>query len=350
MTGQEIVEFSLAVKEAFQPHELKELLLGMNRRIVDYVVEQTTYPDQVTELVASANSQGWIGQFVAKVVKDRPNSQAIRDFLGRNPHFDPAINPAADHPCDTLFVFGGKCFIGRRDFRKFLKTMNTPTGKKVLLVTSDRRKVGKTYSQVLITFAMNHPASRVIPIDLDQDDYDPGKLAATIARLMGIAPESMPPQGQQQATRWNQELVSWLVPVVPNPTETTVWWIVLDGFRLKMLSEAMQDFISQLAQRIQDTTRFRLILLNYTHRLPLAVEAFVFKEKVEPIAQSEVQTFLARVHERRHGTEPAEHVLAEYVSAVYERLARYTQDYPESAEDQLLLNMAVSEAAEIIQG
>ena len=102
-----------------------------------------------------------------------------------------------------------------------------------------------------------------------------------------------------------------------------VWWIVLDGFRQKMASEAVQDFIAQLAQRVQATSRFRLILLNYVYPLPFAVEAFVFKDHVRPLDQNEVQMFLSDVHERKHGAEPALQVLQDYVTGVYERLAVY---------------------------
>jgi hypothetical protein len=350
MNGAEIVEFSTAVSQAFRPNDLATLLLRFNYMFYNYVVIQSTYPEQVVQLAGRANSEGWIGRLVVEVVRDRPLDRDIQTFLNNNPHWNPATNPPLDHPCDTLFVFGGKCFIGRRDLRKFLKAMNNPTGRKVLVVTSDRRKIGKTYSKELISFLSdNQQPSGVVPIDLDQDDYDPAKLAAAIARFMGVALESMPPQGQQQAARWNQELVDWLVPVVPN-LATTVGWIVLDGFRQKMLSEATQDFISQLAQRVQGTTRFRLILLNYTIRLPLAVEAFVYKDEVRLLDHSEVQAFLSKVHERKHGAEPTPDLLSEYVTGVYERLAQYAQEYPDVAEDQLLLNMAVSEAAEIIQG
>jgi hypothetical protein len=344
MTGPEIVQFSFSISQVFSSNALEKLLLGMARRLEDYVVALVPYPDQVVQLVARANSEGWIGQLVVAVVRDRGDTQVIQRFLRSNPHWDPATNPPLDEPYDTLRLFGGKCFIGRPGLRKFLKAMNTPTGRKVLLVTSDRRKVGKTYSKELLTFV----SDKVVPIDLDQDDYNPGNLAARIAGLMGIEPALVPPQGQQQAARWNQELVEWLVPFVPDPAATTVWWIVLDGFRQKIPSEATQDFIAQLAQRIQGTQRFRLILINYTIRLPLTVGAFVFKDEVHPIEESEVHSFLSKLHERKYGAEPAEELILEHVKGLYKLVAQYRLEHPELVEDQLLINMAASDYAEII--
>jgi hypothetical protein len=351
MNGPEIVQFSWAVKEAFDLQELTILLLSLNRIFANYVVALTPYPDQVARLVAGANSEGWIRQLVDKVARDRPDNQGILTFLANHPHWDPVTNPPLGHPCDTLFVYGGKCFIGRKDLRRFLKAMDSPIGRKVLIVTADRRKVGKTYSRELVDFLVyNQPPSGVASIDLDRDDYDPGKLAAAIARQMGTLPATaVPSQGGQQAPRWTQDLVEWLVPAVP-AVAATVWWIVLDGFRDRMPSEETQEFISQLALRIQSTPQFRLILLNYTYRLPLPVEAFVFKEQVRGPDKSEVQAFLSQIHERKHGSVPTPPELQQYVAAVYDRLAQYAYKFPDNADDQLLLNMAASDAAEIIQG
>jgi hypothetical protein len=353
MTGPEIVEFSSAVRNAFAVEDLARLLLGMNRRLADYVPALAPYPDQVIQLVARANSEGWISQFVSEVVRTRPNSQAIGSFLNNNSDWNlGSVTPCAN-PLDTLRVSGGKCFIGRPQLRKYLRMMNTPTGKKVLVVTSDRRKVGKTYSRELIRFlSLNQQPSEVAYLDLDDDDHDSGKLAQWLAQAMGNSPAGMPLQSQQQATRWNQELVDWIVPATKQPAAAaaTVWWIILDGFRQWVPSEAMQDFIAQIAQRIQSTQRFRLILLNYTYRLPFAVEAFTFKEQVRPIEPAEVTAFLSQFHERTRGVRPTPEELTEYVAGVYDRKTQIAQEHPESVDDQLLLNAAVTDATEIIEG
>ena len=350
MTGSEIVEFSTAVRTVFAVLELKRLLLSLNREFDDYVpTGAATYPEQVDQLVARANSGGWIQQLVAAVIRERSGTGAIQAFLARHPTFDVATNPPLAHPCDTLFVFGGKCFIGRKVLRDYLKTMDLLTGKKVLLVLSDHRKVGKTYSTGLVNFlAANQQGAEMIPLDLDQGEYDPGSLASEIGRFMGLANANVPRQDQQQAPRWNQELVRWLIPTPPRPGDS-VWWIVLDGFRQKVPSEATQDFIAQLALRVQETPRFRLILINYTYPLPLEVAGFALTERVSPLEESEVEAFLSRVHVLRHGAEPSRQRLTAYVTGVNALRAQFAKEHPEAAENQLLLNIAVSKAAEIIQ-
>src|SRR4051794_30685835 len=245
MTGPEMIEFADAVRQAFLFNELDTLLKRLNLDINSYIVALTPYPDQVNSIVARAVAGSWIGSFVSEVVRARPANVAIRTFLVNNPHWDPDRYRVAAHRCDTLFVLGGKAFIARPDYRKYLKAMNAPTGKKVLLITSDRRKVGKSFSKELIDFLVDgQEMAHVIPIDLDADDYDPGKLAKKIADPMKI-PTDPPQQMGQQPARWSQELVEWLIPNAAAEAAQKVWWIVLDGFRQKMPSEATQEFIAQ---------------------------------------------------------------------------------------------------------
>ncbi len=345
MTGLQIVEFSNVVRPAFTVSELTTLLRTLNKEFTDYAPAAELYPKQVELVIAAANSLGWIKQLVVAFLDARPANHGMRQFIQANPDFDPA-RLRTEHPCDTLQIFGGQCFIGRPDLRKFLKDMDTEIGRKVLIVTSDHRRVGKSYTKELVDFlSLNQQGtSRVVPVDLDRKDYDSGALALELGKALGLDPGSRPPQGDQQPTRWNQELVEWLIPQVPNPAATTVWWIILDGFRLKIPSEAVHDLISQLAQRVKSTTRYRLVLLNYATQLPLAVVAFGYKDNVQPLVRAEVADYLAKVHERKHGAPPQPPQLDEYVDSVYELRAKYALKYPEAADDLLLLNMAVSDA------
>jgi hypothetical protein len=348
MTGPEMIEFAEAVHKVFLFNDLDNLLKRLNRNINDCIVALTPYPDQVKQIVAYANARNWIGAFVSEVVRERPANVEIRSFLVKNPHWDPSRYPLPTHPCDTLFVLGGKAFIGRSVYREYLKRMNTPTGRKVLLITSERRKVGKSYSKELIDFLVDgQQLASVISIDLDEHDYDPGGLAKKIGVPMKITSDPPQQMGQQPA-RWSQELLAWLIPKVPGDAVHTVWWIVLDGFRQKMPSEATQEFISQLAQRVQETSRFRLLLVNYAYRLPLKVEAFTYKDRVLPLADTDISSFLEQVHEQRRGAKPEKPQLTDYVDAYEARLAQYRTEYPEEADGQLLLHMAVVDTAELI--
>ncbi|HXA79214.1 MAG TPA: effector-associated domain EAD1-containing protein [Candidatus Acidoferrales bacterium] len=349
MTGPEIVQFAAVLNHAFTFEEVSTLLLGLDRKLTDYVTGNLLFPKQLEELVGAANSQAWIPQLVIKVVRDRPNNASVKQFLASYPGWDPAKSAPWAHPSDALRVFGGKSFIGREDLRKFLKGMCSADGKNVLLVLGEHRKIGKTYSKELVAFlSYNQQPSRVVYLDLDNENYSPARLAADIGKRMRLDVAGMPGQGEQQATRWNQDLSTWLIPEIPQP-DRMVWWIILDGFRQRMPSEELQDLIAQIAQRTQSTQDYKLILVDYNYALPVAVSGFMFKEKVTPLEKTEVQHFLAQVHQQQHGAPPADDELSEYLSGVYEKLAEYTAQFPEMAGNQLLLNMAVTDAFEIIR-
>ncbi len=340
MNGPQIVGFSEAINAVFSPQEFGTVLQRLDKKLTDFVPTDLPFPEQLQGLVAKANSQGWIAQLVVEVVNSRPNSQKIRDFFTTNPDWDPHRVQLFGHPSEALFVLGGKSFIGRSVLRSHLRAMEMDTDFKMLVVTSDRHRVGMTYSKELVDyFAARSPRTGAVYIDLDKDDYGPGKLAAELARAVGVT-GNVPERGQQQAARWNQELVEWLIPAARNDNGN-VWWIVLDGFNTRPPSEETRDFIQQLAQRIQSKLNFRLVLVNYTYELSLDVAGFLFREKVNAITKPELETFLAQVHQQKRGLAASPTEISAYVEGVYERLAQYQQKHPQLAQDQLLLNMAV---------
>lgn len=348
MTGPEIVKFSAAVSSAYTPNELVRLLLTLNRNFLDYVIVQAPFPNQVIQLVGTANSQGWISQLVLAIVNDRPNVQSIKNFLVVHPYWDPTKYPPLTHPADTLRVYGGRSFIGRNVLRSALKKMNNPTGRKVLVVISSHRRVGKTYSTELINFVSgNLQPSKVAYIDLDSQKYDPIKLAKKLATNMHLSPDLIPDESTEQATRSNQELVSLLTTNTANPPP--VIWIVFDGFRDQVPAEAIQDFIAQLAQKIQSMQEFRLILLNYPVSLPLAVGGFIIKDELQPLTRAELETHFTNVHRQKYNANPSPQELAEYLLCMDEAFKKRSQDYPESVNDHVLVNLAVSDVVDTIE-
>jgi len=349
VTGQQIVEFSDVLSTIYKENGFRRLLLSINRTLQALASAADPFPDQVLRVVEVANAEGWLAVLVGAVTKAQSNNRAVRQFLADHPDWDVIGNAPASHPCDTLRIFGGRSFLGRKPFREHLKRMDELTGKKVLLITSAQRKVGKTYSRELVQFmAMNIQNSGTVYVDLDKVENDPAVVAAKIAQDLGLAAGGGT-VGGQQAARGNHDLVDWLVPTNQQP-RGRISWILLDGFRERLASEALQDLIAQLAQRIQSTANYRLILINYSYTLPLAVDAFTLKEQVEPLARGDVEHFLGKIHELKFGAPPSAEKLAEYVDGVYETVQEFTAREPQSAGDQLLLNTAATKARDVILG
>lgn len=347
MTGQQIVEFSDVLSTIYNVNGFRRLLLSINRTLQTLVAATDPFPDQVLHVVEVANAEGWLALLVGTVTTALPNHQAIRQFLANHPDWDLIRNAPAAHPCDTLQIFGGRSFLGRKQFREHLKAMEELTGKKVLLVTGAQRKVGKTYSRELVQFLAIHTQNTgTVYVDLDKMENDPALVAAKIATDLGLG-AGTGVSGSQQAARGNHDLVDWLVPT-NQVAQAKTWWILLDGFRERMASEGLQDFIAQLAQRIQSTPNYRLILINYTYRLPLAVDAFALKDQVGPLARADVEHFLSKIHQQKFGAAPSAEQLAEYADGVYAMVQELMNSEPESAGDQLFLNTAATKARDLI--
>src|SRR5258708_2548024 len=117
MRGSEIVQFAAALNGAFNEEEVTTLLLRLNRKFTDYVTAKLTFPKQLEQLVATANSQAWVAQLVLQAIEERSSNAAIKDFLAAYPGWDPTKAQLLAHPSDALRVFGGKSFIGRADLR-----------------------------------------------------------------------------------------------------------------------------------------------------------------------------------------------------------------------------------------
>jgi hypothetical protein len=346
MTGFQILQFSNAVFAAYNDADFGDLLLGLNKPpFAKLVAGAIGFKQQVEVVVAIANSQGWIEQLVLAVIKDRGHTQVIKQFLLENPDWDPAKNPPVVDPSDAFTLLGGRYFIGRPELRRFLKRMNVTTDRKVLAITSDHRKVGKTYSRDLINFIADHGKAGVVYEDLDAADFNPVTLAKKLGAAMNRDLSGVSDQPSQQAPRSNQELVSLLIPT-PNEAAAKVWWIILDGFRRKLPSEALKDFIERLATQIVDRPDFRLLLINYTYELPIDVDYLVLKEKVEPLCPDELKQFLINIYETRKGMAPSQEKLDQYLKSIEVQHKAIMEKRSESAQDQLLLNIAVTQVVE----
>ena len=361
MTGIEMVEFGDAVYKIYDFDELEKLLRRLNQDLGKLVANKG-FDKQVAEIVGIANSQGWLPQFVSLVLKDRGNTQAIKDFLTANPDWDLTRSPSAADPCETLRVIGGRSFVGRKKLRGFLKEMNKLTGKKVLLVNSDHSKVGKTYSKDLVDFLADSRECPVVYLDLDTASYDPIRLTRELGARMAVDLSAIPDQGSEQASRSNHDLVSLLIPPTPRPG-CKECWIILDGFK-KIPSEATRELIAQLTQAVQGRKDFRLLLINYQW-LPINLAGFAFRDKVQPLTRSEWEDFLKCVHRNKYGNPPSVEALTEYLDGVDHWHKEFieeakkemkpgndaevqSQSEPDLEQDHVFLNLAITMVADSI--
>jgi hypothetical protein len=343
MTGPQIVAFGNLIFQILLPATLSETLQRMNRPALDRIVTTAFTPrEQISQLIGIANTEGWIRQLVDAVVAGRGQIPEVRAFLVNNPDFDSSRNYVPQNPWATYKIFGGKFFLGRGGLRRHLFDMCDPLNSKVLLVISDQRQVGKSYTAGLIQFVSDYVGmSKVSYIDLDAFNYDLDTFAKRIAKEWGIDPEDLPGPGGEQESRWGQYLGKYLIEHVER-RNGTVQWLILDGFREKILPQAMLDLVTDLAQRIQSDDLFRLILVDFTQQLPLDVQMFMLSDTVGLLSDDEIRTALRDLAAMK-GPALSDEQSIEYLELVKKRRQAYSQQYAGKASDQAFTHYAVSD-------
>jgi hypothetical protein len=182
---------------------------------------------------------------------------------------------------------GRRVFFKRDEFRESLQRIGAPNESRVLAVDGDRF-TGKTYSRDFLNFLReNEPAwkcrnQQIIYINMDECVFEPEDLARTIGAFFGLKAETMPPDKGEQAARRIPALLEWLTVGLHN-SPVHVFWLVLDGFRVKVQPQATHDLIRATIDAVdRDLDKVRMILLNYIQHIDLDV-VYILKEKIEPI-------------------------------------------------------------------
>lgn len=344
MNGPEISDFGTLLTDVFDEDGIDDVLLRINRGDLDrHVKKNAAFPVRIRLLIGVANSGGWLIELIQQVALSRANNVRVKSFIASYKYLDPANNPVLANPWDSHKLLAGKLFLGRPNLRSFLRQMEDPFDRKVLVITSARRQIGKSYTADLVQFVSHgKPLSRVTYIDLDVDTFDLRSLARKIAVDWNIDPDKLPTPDQEQAARWSQQLTKFLIrtPPVEDPV---IRWILLDGFRERVLPPEIQEFIEQMAAAVQSNDAFRLILLNYTQPLPITIKFLCFSHTVTQVTVKEIKLALMDIVGTKAGRPIPPKECQEYLAGVRKRWRSYQQQNPEHKDSQLLLHIAVSE-------
>lgn len=338
MAGPALVHFTDVMDQVFSIHEAEVLLMKMDKDLLKYSAETNTPHKRFYDLVTKANSQGWIGALVRNVVESAGEAPEVQAFLARHPTWQQS--PAPTDRYEALRVAGGAPFINRNVFRKYLRALDHPQDKKVLLVVGEKRSCGKSYSKELVSYVLQERPASVAHIDFDSVAYTPSHLVRDLARDFQM-PGGLDAPSEEKHERSNGDLINWLSKA-ELPADNNAKWIVLDGFRERVPSEALQDFISRLADMVQKQIRFRLIVIDYKYKLDGAVRVNSLKDTPADISDDAVRSHLAAFHRERTGTEPDDSALNGYMASFQECLLKCSAEAPEYAGSLRLVNIAVS--------
>jgi Effector-associated domain 1 len=286
----------------------------------------------VEAVIGAATAEGWRPRLIRGAQQEEPDNPALKQYLATYPAQDPvAGGPAADPSGATLLTAG--VFLQRDEFRKLVKRIGVGTNPRVMVVRGPRGR-GKTHSKtyidyVLATVPAPAPAQRqdYLYLDLDGFPVTPKVLVQRIGNWLKLGP--VPPQTDEQDARWvNGTYVDWLKTGLRQPASAaTLWWLILDGFRVQTHSAATYDLIGQLAEEAQSAaSNLRLVLLNYPDALPPQV-ARVLKEDIpdNPVTREHIVAFVKWLYEQKGITNAgndAEEDVTELLNQVTEELQK----------------------------
>ncbi len=309
-------------------------------------------PVVIAAVVDTAEFEFWTPNLIAGAVDMNKGNPDLQAFIARYPNLNPANAQAQPvNHYDTTFFVARRVFLRRPDIRKLLSKlggMNT----RVLRVNGDRG-TGKSYSKDFIGYLLQFdPArqteqNRLEYVDLDKNVSDLKSLALKIGGALDLSPQTLPPRSTsdpEQDSRWVQDLYSWLVKGVKGGTHD-VWWLVLDGFVQTLPSEALDliDMLGNFADN--ETTRLRLILLNYPRSNSLP---FSFSEYIEkPVLKREdVEQFVEGIYAKSGKKAPPD-VVTQTVDGILQLVKQELAKPPAEPHDELrVLSLALTRTAQ----
>jgi hypothetical protein len=344
--GPQLRQFAEVLSSAYDPVSLSGLLLSINQITVDKQAPMNaTFGAATLAIAVNANNEGWAPSLLKAVATDRSENAGVKQFFSTYPDLDPARNPQIADAWMAYRLFGGRVFLGRMRVRNLLRKMNNPLNRKVLVVKSGQRQVGKTYTGALVSLVSEQNGYNIAYIDLDKKTYDLRTVAEELALKWEIQPTDVPRQGEEQETRWAQQLASFLVSTAPRKNGV-VRWLILDGFRERVPSAGIKALIDQLAISIQADPSFRLILTNYNDPLPLTLLSF--EDVVVPLTLDEIRTALSAIHKTFSGLAPSPDEIQMYMDEYENRLAEYKQRNPEHVGSHLLIHNAAADVVAVM--
>lgn len=260
---------------------------------------------QVVETVLGvAEAEGWTADLVRGATEANPGNPQLRQYVTDYPERNPAAILASADPYQAMLLIG-TVFLGRTDLRARLQKCGVGNNPRVMLVKGGRGS-GKSHSRALIEHVVSTakpppPAQRqeCIFLELDSFPVPPEVLVKRIGMRLELDVAKIPPQTHEQDARWvNGTLVDWLKTGLKRAA-TTIWWLVLDGFRVQTLPAATYDLIGQLAEEAQSpASNLRVVLLNYPDVLPPQITR-VLKEVITdpPVDRSHIEAFVKWLYE-----------------------------------------------------
>jgi hypothetical protein len=293
------------------------------------------YEEIISLALDKANRRRWLAKLVERAIeKNCEFRDGFAAAMGECPKLAALqqVRPAAPQEAapsvfDTYF-FKRRPFVNRGRLRRSLRSLHEDgdDAARILIVRGDRYS-GKSYTVDLIRYLSDQLDFRVQRVELLKlsagRELTPEILGRAVIEEMKLA-EPMPEVEHDQVAWWTTHYLSWLVRNLRDAGDS--WWIVVDDFTQVSVSRAVQEFIEEMALKIDDSlSSLRLILVGFDHDLPEKLEPIIEVDQTEPITAGHLVDYFAqflRDHVPAVDAGAAPRVIADAVKTVRDEMSK----------------------------
>jgi hypothetical protein len=333
--------------------EFERILLFSTGHSVDHLASDRAGLSQaIFDVIKAAHSNNWIRQLVKGAHEHNATQPLLRQFVAETfPDLLIGQDTGAESGGNLLeaFLLGkGRLFINRDQLRKGLGDLIQPgpgISPRIMTISSELGRCGKTYSHELIRFIALKRQDRVAYIDLIEEislGSDLAQLMEQLAHRLDADRRNIPVQ-EAQTARWIRNLTVWLMDQINRSGQFC--WLVFDGIdQVEALPQEIHDFIIRLAQQIEGefNPACRLVLISYhSEQLPPTLRHRVVEEIIgQAVVPDQLRAFVtAHVQQLLSvddGDEEAREVAAAICDMVTDKLSTLPEESRPFAISRLL--------------
>ena len=336
-----------AIRTTSDLEDLTRLQLGV---LLNAITPLATLPKMILEVITYFEQQDRIADLILAAQQTNATNlslqvfgQAILDRLAAAEAETWYPRPA--NPFDAYFIEPGpQPFINRKALRQFMQQVSKPNGFPILVVNG-LSKTGKSYSFQFIGYLKrqvdHYHLGWVDLCDEVYGDYKPEFLVRDIAVPLGWDLSSMP---QRPSSRYPKELAKWMLGQSNRPANPPLppVVIVLDGFHQPELYGETRELVQELIKQVAaNTSKIRLVLLNYADDLLPPGLPPIRKEPLTTLSRPEVVEFFTNIAKQK-GHTPDATVIEQIVDQAIGPIPLNDPAYNER------LNQRVTEAAQLL--
>jgi hypothetical protein len=305
ITGQQYEQLRDAILAAFSESDFSNFLLFKLNVDYDALSSGPNYQAKIVSILKYVVKKDKLAEFVTNAAAQNPNDPTLKQLVTELTAFTP---PSGVDPYEVCCLSGSHIMVNRAPLRTALRDhLCNPSGKRILVIKGSAQS-GKSHTLQLLAYLQTTIRKfTLVHVDLEEciqmaqsgSLLNAEDLAAYIIGQMDGYEQILPPAPSDgQRSRWVIQFCSGLEKRAR--TDTTQWWIALDGFNKVSLPQPTLDLIKALANRVNLTLdNFRIVLIGYGETFASSVLPNVIEEQILALGPKELWEFFDKAFTER---------------------------------------------------